>query len=958
MHKDVRQAAGSPPRRALRVPLGLHSLAGQLMWVQLGLVAVLVGVAVLALVLQSRTAITREAQHRTRAVAETFAQAPGTVQALGRRNPTPVLQPQAEETRRKADVDAVVVSSPRGIRYTHPDPERIGKHLVGPYKQALTEGTFTRTYKGTLGVTVVSVAPVTRDDGSIAGVVSVGITGEHLESNRAAELPVLLGGAAGALLLSALAVALLTRRLRRQTHGLGPAEMTRMYEHHDAVLHSVREGVLIMDTEHRLLLTNDEARRLLGLSPDVEGQRVTELGLSPETVDVLTTDDVVSDAVCRAGDRLLAINIRLTDAPGGPTGSVATLRDTTELRVLSGRAEAAQERLRLLRDAGARIGMTLDVRHTARELAEVSVPRFADLVTVELADPVLRGDEPTLPGDPLRRTAVSAAPRPRGRHDGTDEPAATGTGSAAAEGAAGRANGTADAADAPRAGSPRQAGAGTGPAAFPLDELVTYSPPDPRARALRNHEAVFDPTGPEPAARRREPESGSVPGSLITVPVRARGVVLGVANFYRYQGSAPFGEDDLVLATELVGQAGVCIDNARRYTREHATAVTLQRSLLPGALPEQDAVEAAYRYLPARAEAAGVGGDWFDVIPLPGARVALVVGDVVGHGLHAAATMGRLRTAVHNFSTLDLPPDELLGYLDELVTRLDDDARRGTAQISGATCLYAIYDPASGRCTMATNGHPGPALVQPDGRVSFPGVPVSPPLGLGGEPFETAELELPEGSRLVLFTNGLLMDRNRDLDTGMGQLREVLSRLPDRTPEETCQAVLDAVLPPRPADDIALLVAQTRRLDAERIAEWEVDSDPAAVAWIRTEAADRLTAWGLAESSPATELILSELVTNAMRYGSGPIRVRLMRARSLICEVADGSTTAPHLRRAAATDEGGRGLYLVSRFAERWGTRYPRDGKIVWTEQSLTASPSPADDLTDEALLGQWDNSA
>ncbi|MFE4718740.1 PP2C family protein-serine/threonine phosphatase, partial [Streptomyces sp. NPDC056728] len=258
--------------------------------------------------------------------------------------------------------------------------------------------------------------------------------------------------------------------------------------------------------------------------------------------------------------------------------------------------------------------------------------------------------------------------------------------------------------------------------------------------------------------------------SLISVPLRARGVVLGLADFWRAETLEAFGEEDRSFAEELAARAAVAIDNARRYTRERTMAVALQRSLLPRRLPELSALEVSHRYLPAQA---GVGGDWFDVIPLPGARVALVVGDVVGHGVHAVATMGRLRTAVHNFSALDMAPDELLAHLDELVARIDaDEAAEEGHQITGATCLYAIYDPVSGMCTIARAGHFGPALVQPDDTVAFPDTPVSPPLGLGGAlPFESAALRLPEGSRLALFTDGLLEDRDRDLDTSLDLLR-------------------------------------------------------------------------------------------------------------------------------------------------------------------------------------------
>jgi hypothetical protein len=442
--------------------------------------------------------------------------------------------------------------------------------------------------------------------------------------------------------------------------------------------------------------------------------------------------------------------------------------------------------------------------------------------------------------------------------------------------------------------------------------------------------------------------------SLITVPLRARGVVLGVASFWR-SDAPPFEEEDLAFAEELVARAAVAIDNARRYTREHALAETLQRSLLPGSLPDHSAVEVAHRYLPALD---GVGGDWFDVIPLPGARVALVVGDVVGHGLHAAATMGQLRAAVHTISALDLSPDELLGHLDELVARIDgeESAERDDKGVTGATCLYAVYDPSSGQCSLARSGHPEPALVHPDGTVEYLRVPGSPPLGLGGgEPFETAEVTLPEGSRLVLYTDGLIEDRERGVDIGLEALRDALAR-PGRTPEETCRDVFDTLLPAGPGDDVALLVARTHLLDPSRVAEWDVPGDPAAVAGIRADVTRRLGAWGLDEMAFTTELVISELVTNAIRYGTGPIRLRMLHDRdSLICEVADGSSTSPHLRRAATTDEGGRGLFLVAQFSQRWGTRYTARGKVIWTEQSLHDPSADADAVTADTLLDQWD---
>ncbi|WP_445529818.1 SpoIIE family protein phosphatase [Streptomyces cyslabdanicus] len=558
-------------------------------------------------------------------------------------------------------------------------------------------------------------------------------------------------------------------------------------------------------------------------------------------------------------------------------------------------AVQARRRLELLHDAGLRIGSTLDVTRTAEELAEVTVPRFADFTAVDLPDAVLRGEEPEpfRAGTALRRVALGAVEE-----------------------------------ESPLYG---------------LGDEVRFAPFTPQAHSLDSRQSVLEPVLSEAAGWfAQDPERGQrilAAGihSLITVPLRARGATLGVASFYRCGKPAPFEDDDLSLAQELAARAAICIDNARRYTREHHTALALQRSLLPRGRPEQNAVEVACRYLPAQA---GVGGDWFDVIPLSGARVALVVGDVVGHGLHAAATMGRLRTAVQNFCSLDLPADELLTHLDDLVGQLDRGEGRAAdtpepdSGIIGATCLFAVYDPVSRRCTLTRAGHPQPAVVAPDGTVEFVDLPPGPPLGLGGVPFETVELELAEGSQLVLYTNGLIEDRLRDVDTGLDTLRTVLARA-DRGPEDTCEAILDALLPARPADDVALLVARTRAMGPEHVAEWDLPSDPAVVSRSRAAVIGQLTAWGLDDLAFTTELAASELVTNAVRYATGPIRLRLLRDRALICEVCDGSSTSPRLRRATSEDEGGRGLFLVAQLTERWGTRYTTDGKVIWTEQPL-----------------------
>ncbi|WP_405884793.1 SpoIIE family protein phosphatase [Streptomyces sp. NBC_01136] len=588
----------------------------------------------------------------------------------------------------------------------------------------------------------------------------------------------------------------------------------------------------------------------------------------------------------------------LKDETGTVHGLSAAVFDTTE-------QYWARQRLAVLNEASLRIGSTLDVTRTAEELAEVAVTGFADFVTVDLLESVAQGDEPQSvpPGEPVtvRRTAQRSILR----------------------------------------GCPESVVASGDTSLYPADSLPVRA----LVTGLGTRHRSDDPElrkWIESSPARAETVGRYLIHSVMMVPLRARGVTLGLVHFLRHRTPESFGEDDLLLAEEIVARAAVSLDNARRYTRERRTALALQRSLLPERPPTLAAVEVAYRYLPADS-GADIGGDWFDAIPLSGARVALVVGDVVGHGIHASATMGRLRTAVRTLADVDLAPDELLTQLDDLVIRLDREEgpevrgwAKGASGEVGATCLYAVYDPASRRCTLARAGHPPPALVSADGAVRFLDLPAGPPLGLGGLPYEATEVELGEGSLLALYTDGLVESADRDIDVGLGLLRHALSS-PADTLEETCDHVLSTVLAGRPTDDIVLLLARTSAFDAQSVRTWQLPRDPAAVAGARKVAGEQVTAWGLEETTFATELIVSELVTNAIRYGDAPIQLRLIRDSTLICEVSDGSSTAPHLRRARVFDEGGRGLLLVAQVSERWGSRQTPTGKTIWAEQPLPA---------------------
>ncbi|MFF0731699.1 SpoIIE family protein phosphatase [Streptomyces chartreusis] len=685
----------------------------------------------------------------------------------------------------------------------------------------------------------------------------------------------------------------------------------------DGFLTRAPVGMAVMDTQLRYIWLNDTLERFGGV-PRAQrlGRRLSELlpGLQADTIEglmrkVLETGVPVTDyeyvgwswADPRRQHAYSTSFFPLTGPESAITGVCYMVSDVTE-------RWNARQLLSLVNEAGTRIGTTLDVLWTAQELADFAVPRFADFVVVDLLEPVLSNE-----GHGAWLTDAGPAPvKPVMRRAGMSSV---------------------------REGCPE--------AVARIGERVDFVPPPHGADLLIGGDPilipVLDPADElwvteQPARAASMREFGL--HSLISVPMRARNTALGLATFIRSLNPISFQPDDVLVAQELVARAALCVDNARRYTREHTAAVTLQRSLLPQVLTGGTALEVASSYLPAD-PTGGVGGDWFDVIPLSGARVGLVVGDVVGHGITAAATMGRLRTAVQTLADMEMPPDELLAHLDDLVLRLSEERsedgtgadHRDTAGFLGATCLYAVYDPVTRRCTMARAGHPPPVVVTPDGQVSFPEPPAGPPLGLGGMGFEAGEIELSEGSLFGLYTDGLV-EAADDVERGMVRLGELLSRHGLDLATLCTSAVRELVPAPQP-DDIALLLARTHALGAEHVVSFDVPVDPAAVAEVRARATRQVEAWGFGELAMTTELIVSELVTNAIRYAEPPIRLRLLRDSRLTCEVADGSSTAPRLRHARSMDEGGRGLFLVAQLAHRWGARYTADGKIIWAEQEL-----------------------
>jgi PAS domain S-box-containing protein len=665
-------------------------------------------------------------------------------------------------------------------------------------------------------------------------------------------------------------------------------------------------GLHVLDTQLRLVRFNTAARYVRAFAlEEALGRHPREwagdfyTGSYESTVlEVLDTGVPALDVEVRGHlgpdqpEIVLSVScFRLEDTAGGVMGVATAVVDITERK-------RAAARLALLERASGRIGTTLDIFRTAQEFADEMVPALADTVVIEVLDSVLRG-EVSAPGTVMEFGAMRC----------------TGRRSVAPEAerylpSIGEAIGLSSAT----------------PFAQCLSDL------QPRMIEHLNPDAGWLPR--EPVRGRRMIEAGA--HSVLVLPLAARGSVVGVAHCFRHSTPHAFDDGELALAAELADRVALCLDNARLYTRERSAARVLQLSLRPARISGHTAVETAYSYCPL-----GAGGDWFDVIPLSGARVALVTGDTEGRGLRAAATMGEVRAAISALAVLDLAPDEVLERLHALVTRLRGERPRepdapADAEVEDTTCLYLVYSPVTRLCAVASAGHPPPVLALPDGTVEYAVAPTGPSLGRGPAKYGTAEFEVAEGSILLMSNTAMLRAVSQDPHEQLVRIRGAL--LPaDRPLQKICDEVLYRLTPDQAENDAVLLLARTRSLGPDQVASWTLPNHPAAVAEARDRAERALTDWGLEQHAFPTTLVVSELVTNAVRYSDGPIGVRLILDGSVVvCEVTDDSSTAPHLRHAEEVDEGGRGLYLTWQVSRRWGTRPEPRGKTIWAEVALS----------------------
>ncbi|HXR73139.1 SpoIIE family protein phosphatase [Actinocrinis sp.] len=741
----------------------------------------------------------------------------------------------------------------------------------------------------------------------------------------------------------------------------------------ETLFDQVPVGIAIYDTERRYLLVNQAfadyngiaAREHVGLRPeDVNpGLRHTVPLLQQR---VLDTGEPVVDMLIKAATRATEPGgwqywsisyARLQTEEGRVLGLTAVATDVTERQKASERERLAHERTALLNAANSRVGASLDIDRIAATLADVAVPDFCDAATVYLLHAGQKSGRASTGAKPVTAIAYSTlslsdsakealrmhAVATRGR---TDAPATSpGTRSQTRRS---RLRGSS------RSLPPIEPGTA-------LYECIASG----RSQFLALDESG-DHASHAPEANRQGEDAQDDPDSerSIVAPLKARGSLLGAVRFARAKQRDAFTLVDLETAEELASHAAVAMDNARLYMRERDTALMLQRSLMPQQFDAVDGAQVAFRYRPGAA-GAQVGGDWCDVIPLPCRRVAFVVGDVMGSGLSAAGIMTQFRTAARTLAQLDLSPALVLRELDEL--------GRSMSESHLATCIYAVYDPVVGECVMASAGHPPPVLATSGGGAELIELSPGAPLGVGGQRFEERVLTIDPGCALALYTDGLVEGRDRDIESGIDELLGAISKsapvglgstadasggdagsrsasaVADGRLEAACDAAFEALIGPHRSDDATLLIASLGRFPEDQVASWVLTSQPTVAArarelvrrclheWSAEDAAAKADDSGLspldADVADVVELLVSELVTNALRYGRGPIGLRLLRgAATVVCEVSDELEAAPRLRTVQHGEEGGRGLYLVDQLSLTWGTRTTAHGKIVWFE--------------------------
>ncbi|MGW6752016.1 SpoIIE family protein phosphatase [Streptomyces sp. NPDC055006] len=689
----------------------------------------------------------------------------------------------------------------------------------------------------------------------------------------------------------------------------------------DALFTRSPVGLHVLDTGLRVVRVNSAARSMRGVSVEgLVGLHFAEAyaGLSaPDEVEemlrgVLESGVPVREYLVRARmaseqgrEGIGSVSVfRLQDPQGTVLGLTVTVVDVTE-------QEQARARKRVLNTVRERVGRTLDVIATCQELVETLVPGFADIAMVDIVDAVVHGEES--PTGPLAQDVAlrCAAYRARDGLKAQDDP---------------------------------------------VSDVRSLNLLTPYAQAMSDFRPRLVPVSPGipwlDAAR-----AGGVRAvgahTLIVAPLVLRGTALGVLSLIRAGGSDPYNEDDVGLAADVASHTALCIDNARRFTREYTIAATVQRHQLPRCLASHSTVETAHLHM----LGAGGGGGWFDTIPLSGARTALVVGEVTGRGIQTATTMGQLRTVIRSLAALDLQPDELLARLNDTAAFLAAEraARHPSdplhPQPLSANCVYAVYDPVTRTCTFARAGHTTPVIVRPDSSTEVPDSTPGPLLGSAeGPPFAATTTDVPHGSILALYTPAILPTPPVDSDGAPARLHDVLAQ-PGRPLEHLCNDILYTLRSKDRPGDAVLLLARTRPFPAHSLATWLLDHDTTAAATARGHTRRTLADWNVNEDTAyAAELIVSELVTNAIRYGSPPLQLRLIKNRTLTCEVHDDSATSPRLRHARTVDEGGRGLFIVAQLAQSWGTRYTTEGKTVWSEQTLPTPASPHSEPTAESV--------